>query len=77
MNQVIRALSKKKLGLSRPKKIIKVVDHSFKLARVPFISDDFYLNILDWSSSNLIAAGLKRSLFCWPVRSDRAEIMFQ
>jgi cell division cycle 20-like protein 1 (cofactor of APC complex) len=31
----------------------------------PALSDDFYLNLLHWSSSNLLAVGLDRSVYIW------------
>ena len=33
----------------------------------PKITDDCYLNLLDWSTSNVIAIGLGNSIYLWDV----------
>lgn len=37
----------------------------FKVLDAPELRDDFYLNLLDWSSQNLLAVGLRNSVFVW------------
>lgn len=39
------------------------------------IVDDFYLNLLDWSSDNIIGIGLRRSLYGWPAFSEKPSII--
>ena len=31
----------------------------------PALYDDFYLNLVDWSASNLLAVGLSNSVYLW------------
>ena len=31
----------------------------------PNLNDDFYLNLVDWSSSNILAVALDQSVFIW------------
>jgi cell division cycle 20-like protein 1 (cofactor of APC complex) len=53
------------------------LSHSFKKIRVPSIIDDFYLNLLDWSCHNILAIGLKGSLFTWAACSQKASTIFK
>jgi len=36
-----------------------------KILDAPEIMDDYYLNLLDWSSSNVLAVALKQSVYLW------------
>lgn len=42
----------------------------------PGIMDDYYLNLLDWSSSNLVAIALEGSMFVWNAASGESEKLF-
>lgn len=35
------------------------------------LQDDFYLNLLDWSSNNIIAAGLDTAVYLWSGCSSK------
>ena len=37
----------------------------FKVLDAPQLQDDFYLNLVDWSSQNVLAVGLNRSVYIW------------
>ena len=37
----------------------------YKVLDAPCLQDDFYLNLLDWSSSNILAVGLGNSVYLW------------
>ena len=37
----------------------------FKILDAPELQDDFYLNLVDWSSLNVLAVGLARSVYIW------------
>ncbi|ORZ26541.1 WD40-repeat-containing domain protein [Lobosporangium transversale] len=39
----------------------------------PGLMDDYYLNLLDWSCSNMIAIALDKSVFVWDAESGHAE----
>jgi cell division cycle 20-like protein 1 (cofactor of APC complex) len=43
-----------------PRKISK---YPFKILEAPCIQDDFYLNLVDWSSQNVLAVALKDSVY--------------
>lgn len=44
------------------RKISKV---PFKVLDAPALQDDFYLNLLDWSESNLLSVGLGSCVYLW------------
>lgn len=49
----------------------RVARSPFKVLDAPSLCDDFYLNLLDWSSSNLLAVGLERSVYIWNGYTSR------
>lgn len=36
----------------------------------PELEDDFYLNLVDWSSENVLAVGLSSSVYLWSASSS-------
>jgi cell division cycle 20-like protein 1 (cofactor of APC complex) len=51
-----------------PRKIPKV---PFKVLEAPQIQDDFYLNLVDWSSQNVVAVGLANSVYLWNAATSQ------
>lgn len=43
----------------------KIAKVPFKVLDAPQLQDDFYLNLVDWSSSNVLAVGLSGSVYIW------------
>lgn len=43
----------------------KIPNRPYKVLEAPGLLDDFYLNLLDWSSRNDIAVGLDNSVYLW------------
>ena len=43
----------------------KIPKAPFKVLDAPELQDDFYLNLLDWSSQNLLAVGLGSAVYLW------------
>jgi cell division cycle 20, cofactor of APC complex len=41
------------------------------------LRDDFYLNLLDWSSSNTLAVGLDRTVYLWHAASQSVTTLMQ
>lgn len=37
----------------------------YKVLDAPGLADDFYLNVLDWSSQNVLCVGLTRDIYLW------------
>eukprot|EP01124_Arcella_intermedia_P029214 TRINITY_DN6113_c1_g1_i1.p1 TRINITY_DN6113_c1_g1~~TRINITY_DN6113_c1_g1_i1.p1 ORF type:complete len:517 (-),score=52.35 TRINITY_DN6113_c1_g1_i1:218-1768(-) len=58
--------------LSSPKKPQrKIPKVPFKVLEAPQIQDDFYLNLVDWSSQNLLAVGLGQSVYLWNASTSQ------
>lgn len=43
----------------------KIAKVPFKVLDAPALKDDFYLNLVDWSSSNTLAVGLGGNVYLW------------
>lgn len=43
----------------------KINSRPYKILEAPGLLDDFYLNLLDWSSKNDLAVGLRDSVYLW------------
>jgi cell division cycle 20-like protein 1 (cofactor of APC complex) len=41
------------------------------------LQDDFYLNLLDWSSNNIIAAGLESLVVLWSGCSSKITPLYE
>ena len=39
----------------------------------PLLQDDFYLNLVDWSSQNLLAVGLGSSVYLWSASTSKVK----
>lgn len=62
----------KEKNLKKPHtKLRKIQKHSYKILDATSLQDDFYLNLLDWSSNNIIAAGLDTAVYLWSGCSSK------
>lgn len=52
----------------RKRKIAKV---PFKVLDAPALADDFYLNLVDWSSQNVLAVGLGTCVYLWSACTSK------
>lgn len=43
----------------------KIARSPFKVLDAPHLSDDFYLNLVDWSAENVLAVGLGHCVYLW------------
>ncbi|XP_056665787.1 fizzy-related protein homolog [Monodelphis domestica] len=43
----------------------------FRILEAPELSDDFYLNLLDWSRHNIVAVGLGSTVFLWSATTSQ------
>ena len=53
-----------------PRRIARV---PYKVLDAPSLQDDFYLNLLDWSASNVVAVGLGSSVYLWSAYSSKVR----
>jgi cell division cycle 20-like protein 1, cofactor of APC complex len=42
----------------------------------PALQDDFYLNLVDWSSHNVLAVGLGNCVYLWNACSSKVINLF-
>lgn len=49
---------------------------SFQVLDAPGLQDDFYLNLVDWSSQNVLAVGLENSIYLWNACSSKVSSNF-
>eukprot|EP00005_Dracoamoeba_jomungandri_P001613 CAMPEP_0174251602 /NCGR_PEP_ID=MMETSP0439-20130205/1367_1 /TAXON_ID=0 /ORGANISM="Stereomyxa ramosa, Strain Chinc5" /LENGTH=317 /DNA_ID=CAMNT_0015331949 /DNA_START=297 /DNA_END=1247 /DNA_ORIENTATION=+ len=48
-----------------PKRARKISSSPIRVLEAPSIRDDFYLNLIDWSTQNVLAVGLENSVYLW------------
>lgn len=55
-----------------PRKTTRKIPRSpFKVLDAPALQDDFYLNLVDWSSHNILAVGLSACVYLWSASSSK------
>ncbi|KAI4154746.1 MAG: hypothetical protein LQ340_001461 [Diploschistes diacapsis] len=55
----------------------KILTAPGKVLDIPGVENDFYLNLLDWSSGNQVAIALERNLFVWSAESGSVRNLFE
>jgi len=56
------------------KKLIRKISKTpYKVLDAPALWDDFYLNLVDWSSQNVIAVGLGSVVYLWSASTSRVS----
>lgn len=59
-------------NLSTPGNVLrKIPKMPFKVLDAPQLHDDFYLNLVDWSSTNSLAVGLSSNVYLWSACTSR------
>ena len=48
----------------------------FKVLDAPALQDDFYLNLVDWSSYNNLAVGLSSCIYIWSASSSKVTKLY-
>ena len=54
-------------------KFRKIRNTPFKVLDAPFLQDDYYLNVLDWSSKNNLAVGLGNTTYMWNFDTNTVD----
>ena len=47
-----------------------------KILDAPDLVDDYYLNLLDWSSSNILAVCLAQTVYLWNAQSGEIQQLY-
>ncbi|QHO49801.1 Protein FIZZY-RELATED [Arachis hypogaea] len=55
----------------------KVPRSPYKVLDAPALQDDFYLNLVDWSSHNVLAVGLGNCVYLWNACSSKVSELFE
>jgi len=55
------------------KSVRKIPKAPFKVLDAPMLQDDFYLNLVDWSSNNILAVGLNGAVYVWSASNQRVS----
>ena len=51
-------------------KIRKIASAPYKILDAPALCDDFYLNLVDWSSMNTLAVALGQHVYIWNANTS-------
>lgn len=54
----------------QPRVVSKV---PFKVLDAPELADDFYLNLVDWGSANVLGVGLGSSVYMWNAQTSKVN----
>ncbi|KZT51864.1 WD40 repeat-like protein [Calocera cornea HHB12733] len=65
-----------RLLLSPQKTVRKVSKTPFKVLDAPDLIDDYYLNLVDWSSTSILGVGLGTAVYVW-TQETGAERLFE
>lgn len=72
--KVLYSQSAKKHEVAKPTRHIPSAP--FRVLDAPDLLDDYYLNLLSWSSSNMLAVALSQAVYLWdPSSGDIKELM--
>ena len=55
-------------SMIKTRKVSKV---PYKVLDAPQLQDDFYLNLVDWSSTNVLAVGLLGAVYIWSAANSQ------
>lgn len=59
-------------ALLSPRKSVRQISRTpFKVLDAPELADDFYLNLVSWSSSNVLGVGLNSCVYLWSAQTSR------
>ena len=51
----------------------EISDKPYKILDAPGLEDDFYLNLLDWSSKNDLVVGLRQNVYIWSATTGQVK----
>jgi len=54
----------------------KIQKQPFKVLDAPALQDDYYLNLVDWSSENTLAVGLGSCVYLWSASTSKVTKLY-
>jgi len=67
----VRSAASQRLMAAPPKRKRRISKVPFKVLDAPALQDDFYLNLVDWSSLNVLAVGLGTCVYLWSACTSK------
>ena len=67
----VGSAASQRLMASPPKRKRRISKVPFKVLDAPALQDDFYLNLVDWSSQNVLAVGLASCVYLWSACTSK------
>ena len=67
----VRSAASQRLMASPPKRKRRISKVPFKVLDAPALQDDFYLNLVSWSSQNILAVGLGSCVYLWSACTSK------
>lgn len=49
----------------------------YKILDAPYLRDDFYLNLVDWSDNDSIGVGLQSSIYLWSGCTSKVKKIYE
>lgn len=73
----LRGFSEENQGILSPSKFNRNISKSpFKVLDAPGLQDDFYLNVVDWSTQGILAVGLGSTIYLWSAAGGQVTKLF-
>ena len=51
----------------------KISNNPIKVLDAPFLQDDYYLNVVDWSQTDNLAVGLAQCVYLWNFKTNKID----
>lgn len=67
----VRSAASQRLMAAPQKRKRRISKVPFKVLDAPALQDDFYLNLVDWSSQNVLAVGLGSCVYLWSACTSK------
>eukprot|EP00934_Nitzschia_sp_Nitz4_P000142 Nitzschia sp. Nitz4//scaffold221_size33835//27433//28851//NITZ4_007855-RA/size33835-processed-gene-0.17-mRNA-1//1//CDS//3329542569//142//frame0 len=67
----VGSATSQRLMASPQKRSRRIAKVPFKVLDAPALQDDFYLNLVDWSSQNVLAVGLSTCVYLWSACTSK------
>jgi len=67
----VGSAASQRLMAAPPKRKRRISKVPFKVLDAPALQDDFYLNLVDWSSQNVLAVGLGSCVYLWSAFTSK------
>lgn len=66
--------SRQRAAASPKKPTRKISKAPYKVLDAPLLQDDYYLNLVDWSSSNVLAVALGSAVYLWSACTSKVSV---